>query len=125
MKLRCPDVAAPSNRWKLDVVIGCGQDVSAIFRFSIVGMNKINEAILANALQQRIGALQVQLVPTNVWNQHAIRQVLDLSRYEMKSLSPSKFFTLAKQQLQAQAQAKQRSSRIDALTDGSNQVLRP
>src|SRR5688572_7316043 len=110
MKLSRPDVPTSRNGWKLDIVIGCREDVSGVFGFRIVGVHEVNEAVFANTIQERIRMLQMKLVPTNVRNQHTIGQTLHLAGYEIESHGAAELFTLAKQQLQAQAQAQQRCS---------------
>src|SRR5688572_28138105 len=66
MKLSRPDVVASCDGWKRDVVVGCGKNVLAVLGFRIVGVYEVDEAIFGDSFQQRIGTLQVQLVPTNV-----------------------------------------------------------
>ena len=106
-------IVTPNHRSERTMVIGLDSDARSICRSNVIGVHKIKEVTVFDAIQQwALALLNDCFVPSHVWNFVFARYIkfYDLARNHAEPLISATFMADIEQHLQSQADPQKRLS---------------
>src|SRR5258708_7047708 len=115
MELRRDPVVTSEYGRELAPVVSCRHDRRFVGRGTVIGVHEIEEGAIRDAVEQRMLAASMDLVPAHVRDFEAREKALHSPRNDVEAGMPAALFATSQERLQAHADAEKRPPGGDVL----------